>query len=152
MVRGVTLAEFGQEFHLSDVLRLGSGELKSGGYRRESIQADAIEAIIGAIFLDGGMVVCRERILSWFTSRLATLSVEDQQNKDPKTRLQEFLQGHQQSLPKYSVTAIEGDAHEQFFTVVCELEGLKKVSHGEGSSRRGAEQQAARKALEMLGV
>ncbi|WP_252180443.1 ribonuclease III [Endozoicomonas sp. 4G] len=152
MVRGVTLAEIGREFQLGDSLRLGSGELKSGGYRRESILADAVEAIIGAIYLDAGMETCRERIRSWFTDRLAGLSVTDQQNKDPKTRLQEFLQARQNPLPKYRVLNIEGDAHDQVFTVTCELESLGITSEGQGPSRRGAEQQAARFALEKLRV
>ena len=137
MVRGVTLAELGREFELGDFLRLGSGELKSGGFRRESILADAVEAIIGAIYLDAGMDI---------------LSASDQQNKDPKTRLQEYLQARQNSLPKYQVVNIAGDAHDQVFSVMCELEGLGKSTQGEGSSRRGAEQQAARNALQLLGV
>nr|WP_306671249.1 MULTISPECIES: ribonuclease III [unclassified Endozoicomonas] len=152
MVRGATLAEIGREFQLGDSLRLGSGELKSGGYRRESILADAVEAIIGAIYLDAGMETCRERIRSWFADRLSELSVTDQQNKDPKTRLQEYLQARQNPLPKYRVLNIQGDAHDQVFTVVCELESLDITSEGQGPSRRGAEQQAARFALEKLRV
>ncbi len=152
MVRGVTLAELGREFQLGDFLRLGSGELKSGGYRRESILADAVEAIIGAIYLDAGMDVCHERIRSWFQERLAGLSASDEQNKDPKTRLQEYLQARQQSLPKYQVISITGEAHDQVFTISCELDCLDQPSQGEGPSRRGAEQQAARNALKLLGV
>ena len=152
MVRGVTLAELGREFELGDFLRLGSGELKSGGFRRESILADAVEAIIGAIYLDAGMDICHERIRVWFNERLDGLSASDQQNKDPKTRLQEYLQARQNSLPKYQVVNIAGDAHDQVFSVMCELEGLGKSTQGEGSSRRGAEQQAARNALQLLGV
>nr|WP_286196287.1 MULTISPECIES: ribonuclease III [Gammaproteobacteria] len=152
MVRGVTLAELGREFELGDFLRLGSGELKSGGFRRESILADAVEAIIGAIYLDAGMAVCHQRIRTWFTTRLDQLTTTDEQNKDPKTRLQEYLQARQQSLPKYQVTDIQGEAHDQHFSVICELEGLDEPSKGEGSSRRGAEQQAARNALKLLGV
>ncbi|WP_257295699.1 ribonuclease III [Endozoicomonas sp. YOMI1] len=152
MVRGVTLAELGREFELGDFLRLGSGELKSGGFRRESILADAVEAIIGAIYLDAGMAVCHQRIRTWFTTRLDKLTTSDEQNKDPKTRLQEYLQARQQSLPKYQVTDIQGEAHDQHFSVICELECLDEPSKGEGSSRRGAEQQAARNALKLLGV
>nr|MDT0253391.1 ribonuclease III [Endozoicomonas sp.] len=152
MVRGVTLAELGREFELGDFLRLGSGELKSGGFRRESILADAVEAIIGAIYLDAGMNACHQRINSWFTTRLDKLTTTDEQNKDPKTRLQEYLQARQQSLPKYQVTDIQGEAHDQYFTVICTLDGLEKPSKGEGPSRRGAEQQAARNALKLLGV
>ena len=152
MVRGATLAELGREFELGDSLRLGSGELKSGGFRRESILADAVEAIIGAIYLDAGMAVCHQRIRSWFTTRLDKLSTTDEQNKDPKTRLQEYLQARQQSLPKYQVTDIQGEAHDQHFSVICQLGCLDEPSKGEGSSRRGAEQQAARNALKLLGV
>ena len=152
MVRGVTLAELGREFDLGEFLRLGSGELKSGGYRRESILADAVEAIIGAIYLDAGMDVCHERIRTWFNDRLDGLSASDQQNKDPKTRLQEYLQARQKALPNYKVVNITGDAHDQVFSVVCELEGPDETTRGEGSSRRGAEQQAARHALQQLGV
>ncbi len=151
MVRGVTLAELGREFELGDFLRLGSGELKSGGFRRESILADAVEAIIGAIYLDSNMETCRSHIRRWFEERLDALSISDQQNKDPKTRLQEFLQARQKALPQYTVTDISGEAHHQVFTVVCELESLDSTSVvGEGFSRRGAEQQAARKALSLL--
>ncbi|USE39068.1 ribonuclease III [Endozoicomonas sp. SCSIO W0465] len=152
MVRGATLAELGREFELGDFLRLGSGELKSGGFRRESILADAVEAIIGAMYLDAGMAVCDQRIRSWFTTRLDQLTTTDEQNKDPKTRLQEYLQARQQSLPKYQVIDIQGEAHDQHFSVSCVLECLDKPSTGEGSSRRGAEQQAARNALKLLGV
>ncbi len=152
MVRGATLAEIGREFVLGDYLRLGSGELKSGGFRRESILADAVEAIIGAIYLDAGMKVCRDQIRNWFADRLAGLSTTDEQNKDPKTRLQEFLQSRQNPLPKYRVLNIEGDAHDQVFTVACELDNPDINAEGKGPSRRGAEQQAARFALEKLGV
>ena len=140
LVRGVTLAEIGREFKLGDCLRLGSGELKSGGYRRESILADAVEAIIGAIYLDAGMDVCHARIREWFASRLAKLSVSDPQNKDPKTRLQEHLQARHQPLPVYQVMDISGEAHEQCFTVRCSLEAYRPPV-GKGVSRRAAEQQ-----------
>ncbi|WP_257266223.1 ribonuclease III [Endozoicomonas sp. ONNA2] len=152
MVRGATLAELGREFELGDFLRLGSGELKSGGFRRESILADAVEAIIGGIYLDAGMAVCHQRIRAWFSTRLDKLTTSDEQNKDPKTRLQEYLQARQQSLPKYQVTDIQGEAHDQHFSVICQLECLDEPSRGEGSSRRGAEQQAARNALKLLGL
>ena len=152
MVRGKTLAEIGREFGLGDFLRLGSGELKSGGFRRESILADAVEALIGAIYLDAGMDTCHARVNEWFTSRLEELSVTDQSNKDPKTRLQELLQSKQQQLPEYEVMSIEGVAHDQIFTVNCTVAVLDIPVTGSGSSRRGAEQQAARLALTALGV
>ncbi|MCK5892885.1 MAG: ribonuclease III [Endozoicomonadaceae bacterium] len=150
MVRGVTLAEIAREFELGDFLRLGSGELKSGGYRRESILTDAVEALIGAIYLDSGMDICRSRILAWFASRLEQLSEGDQQNKDPKTRLQEFLQSCQQPLPYYELVRIDGRAHDQIFTVHC-MRGVE-MTVGVGDNRRAAEQQSARQALLALGM
>lgn len=152
MVRGVTLAEIGREFNLGDFLQLGSGELKSGGYRRESILADAVEAIIGAISIDSSIDACRAIIRSWFETRLALLSTTDEHNKDPKTRLQEFLQARQLSLPQYSVTEVTGEAHDQVFTVTCELENIDKTTIGIDSNRRSAEQNAARKALKLLSL
>ncbi|WP_426417296.1 ribonuclease III [Aestuariirhabdus sp. LZHN29] len=151
LVKGQTLAELAREFELGDYLRLGSGELKSGGYRRESILADTVEALIGAIYLDRGMDCCRERILAWYRSRLDALSLEDTQ-KDPKTRLQELLQARQAALPLYEVLNVEGEAHAQTFRVQCEVELLSKKCEGTGNSRRGAEQQAARLVLKELGA
>ena len=151
MVRGQTLAELAREFGLGDFLLLGSGELKSGGFRRESILADVVEALLGAIYLDAGMEACRERVQAWYASRLKTLSVTDQHNKDPKTRLQEYLQSRQQKLPDYELLSIEGKAHAQTFKVCCHVDGLSD-NEGTGSSRRIAEQQSARNALILLGV
>ncbi|WP_407668505.1 ribonuclease III [Oceanospirillum multiglobuliferum] len=151
LVKGVTLAELAREFELGDYLQLGSGELKSGGFRRDSILADAMEAVIGAIYIDGGMDICRERILIWYAERLRNLDLSDTQ-KDPKTLLQEYLQSRQQALPKYEVISVEGDAHDQTFTVECEIESLTSRPLGIGSSRRNAEQQAAKKALQALNV
>ncbi len=151
LVKGVTLAEIAKEFGLGDYLLLGSGELKSGGFRRESILADAVESIIGAIFNDTGFEASKERILFWYSSRLDSLSLQDTQ-KDPKTRLQEFLQSRQQALPKYDVVSVEGEAHEQTFYVECIIDMLKQKSAGSGSSRRIAEQKAARVALTALGL
>lgn len=151
LVRGETLAELGKEWGLGEFLKLGSGELKSGGFRRASIIADAVEAIIGAIYLDSGMVAAHERVQSWFAQRLANLTLEDQM-KDPKTQLQEYLQSRQHHLPIYEVTSITGDAHQQKFEVSCQVSGLESLVSGTGSSRRGAEQDAARTALKQLGV
>ena len=151
MVRGKTLAELAREFGLGDFLLLGSGELKSGGFRRESILADTVEALLGAMFLDSGMEACRERVQVWYASRLETLSVTDQHNKDPKTRLQEFLQSRQQKLPDYELLSVEGKAHDQTFKVCCHVQGLDDTE-GTGGSRRVAEQQSARRALVALGV
>lgn len=149
LVKGLTLAEVAREFDLGDYLQLGSGELKSGGYRRDSILADAMEAVIGAIYIDAGMDVVRERILDWYKDRLTKLNLNDTQ-KDPKTLLQEYLQSRQQSLPKYEVISVEGEAHDQTFTVECQVVLLKDKTLGIGSSRRNAEQQAAKNALSVL--
>ncbi|OOV88926.1 ribonuclease III [Oceanospirillum linum] len=149
LVKGLTLAEVAREFDLGDYLQLGSGELKSGGYRRDSILADAMEAVIGAIYIDAGMDTVRERILDWYKERLMKLNLNDTQ-KDPKTLLQEFLQSRQQNLPKYEVISVEGEAHDQTFTVECHVVLLQEKTIGIGSSRRNAEQQAAKNALTEL--
>ncbi len=151
MVRGTTLAEIAREFELGEFLQLGSGELKSGGHNRESILADVVEAIIGAIYLDSGMAVANEQILNWYESRLAGLTL-DAVIKDAKTRLQEHLQKSKHRLPKYEVTEIFGQAHDQKFKVSCWVEKLPEITVGIGSSRRFAEQSAAEKALKALGV
>lgn len=149
LVRGETLAELAQEFNLGDYLRLGAGELKSGGFRRKSILADAMEAVIAAIYLDAGMDACRERIISWYENRL-TSTFHTPGQKDPKTRLQEYLQARKLGLPCYHVLAIEGEAHQQIFHVDCRVPGLQHATEGRGSSRRGAEQAAAQRYLEVL--
>ena len=151
MVKGVTLAEIGREFGLGRYLRLGSGEMKSGGFRRESILADAVESIIGAIYLDSNFDTCRQQVLQWFALRLKKLDLQDTQ-KDPKTRLQEYLQSRQFPLPRYDVISVDGEAHAQTFHVSCALPSLDRKSAGVGSSRRIAEQEAARNALKQLGV
>ncbi|WP_197722044.1 ribonuclease III [Sulfuriflexus mobilis] len=145
LVKGDTLAEVARSFELGDVIRLGQGELKSGGFRRKSILADAFEAILGAIYLDGGFENCRRIILKHFSSRIAMTSPETAL-KDPKTRLQEYLQASQQALPDYEVVDIAGEAHAQTFTVECRVEGEQAV-RAQGSSRRKAEQAAASKIL-----
>lgn len=149
LVKGVTLAEIAREMDLGEFLRLGSGELKSGGFRRDSILADAVEALIGAIYFDAGLEACRERILAWYQGRLDGLSLEDTQ-KDPKTRLQEWLQGRQAELPKYHLMRVEGEAHAQVFFIECEVSLLAERCAGQGRSRRIAEQQAAQAALKAL--
>lgn len=149
LVKGQTLAELAREMQAGDYLRLGSGEMKSGGHRRDSILADTVEAVIGAIYLDAGMQTARERVLDWFAERLEAINLKDTQ-KDPKTRLQEFLQSRHQALPHYEVVSVEGEAHEQTFTVVCQVALLDELTRGVGSSRRHAEQQAAEAALAMI--
>ena len=111
LVKGVTLAEIAKELELAEFLRLGPGEMKSGGLRRESIQADAVEAILGAIFLDAGIEACKERILSWYGSRLT--GIQPGVQKDSKTQLQEYLQGRRLPLPLYEVIDTQGDDHDQ---------------------------------------
>ncbi|GAA0577541.1 ribonuclease III [Halomonas salifodinae] len=149
LVKGQTLAELAREFELGQCLRLGSGEMKSGGHRRDSILADAVEAVIGAIYLDAGMDVAKARVLAWYGTRLEAIDLQDTQ-KDPKTRLQEFLQSRQSPLPRYEVLSVEGEAHAQTFTIECQVEMLDVPTVGVGSSRRYAEQQAAEQALAQL--
>ncbi|MBW6392156.1 MULTISPECIES: ribonuclease III [Halomonadaceae] len=149
LVRGQTLAELAREMAFGECLRLGSGEMKSGGHRRDSILADAVEAVLGAIYLDAGMDVARARVLAWYAERLEAIDLQDTQ-KDPKTRLQEFLQSRQSPLPRYEVVSVEGEAHDQTFTVECHVELLDSHTLGTGSSRRHAEQQAAELALLQL--
>lgn len=148
LVRGETLSKMATALQLGDYLTLGPGELKSGGFRRHSILADAYEAILGAIYLDGGFKVCQRYILTQFAQRLDKVSPESI-SKDPKTRLQEYLQSRRIPLPDYRVTSIDGEAHAQMFTVECHVEGFSTVSASE-ASRRKAEQLAAAKILESL--
>ena len=151
LVKGETLARLARGFDLGEYLRLGSGELKSGGFRRESILADALEALIGAIYLDAGMDVARARVLDWLTNELDGLTLVDT-NKDPKTRLQEFLQSRAVELPRYEVVDIQGEPHCRTFFVQCEIALLTDKTQGQGASRRIAEQVAAAAALVALGV
>ncbi|NIG98472.1 MAG: ribonuclease III [Serratia symbiotica] len=149
LVRGHTLAEMAREFDLGECLRLGPGELKSGGSRRESILADTVEALIGGVFLDSDMQRVERLILGWYRSRLDEISPGDKQ-KDPKTRLQEFLQGRHLPLPSYLVLQVRGEAHDQEFTIHCQVSGLNEPVIGIGSSRRKAEQAAAEQTLKKL--
>ena len=151
LVKGETLAVLARGFELGEYLRLGSGELKSGGFRRESILADALEALIGAIYLDAGMDVARARVLDWLTNELDGLTLVDT-NKDPKTRLQEFLQSRAVELPRYEVVDIQGEPHCRTFFVQREIALLTDKTQGQGASRRIAEQVAAAAALVALGV
>lgn len=151
LVKGVTLAEIGKEFQLGDFLNLGAGELKSGGFRRESIISDAFEAIIGAIYLDSDDDTCRKVVLSWYEKRLEALTLENTE-KDPKTKLQEYLQSIKKELPNYDVYDIKGEAHDQVFYVICNIEELNIVTRNKGPSRRIAEQKAAKEALKLLAV
>jgi ribonuclease III len=149
LVSGDTLAQIAQQLGLGEHLRLGPGELKSGGFRRASILADALEAILGAIFLDSGFDAAAAVVRRIMATRLSTLPAADLL-KDPKTRLQEALQGRGLALPVYTLTAVAGDAHAQSFTVTCEVPVLQVTAVGEGASRRRAEQLAATKVLDLL--
>lgn len=149
LVKGETLAEIAREFQLGDCLNLGEGEMKSGGFRRASILADAVEAIIGAIYMDQGMVAAKDRVLQWYQLRLQGLVLADNP-KDPKTELQEFLQARRAPLPEYDVVEVAGDAHAQQFTVVCRSSLLKEPTQAQASSRRAAEKLAAAAALKAL--
>lgn len=148
LVKGETLSEIALDLKLSDFLRLGPGELKSGGFHRKSILADAFEAIIGAIYLDSDLDICREKVLQWFESRINAISLSLE--KDPKTRLQEYLQSKHLSLPQYEILSIEGEAHAQVFHIECRVSGLAFVTSSVGSTRRKAEQLAAEKYLQLL--
>lgn len=149
LVKGETLAVIARELGVGDYLRLGSGELKSGGFRRDSILADSVEAIIGSIYLDSDFYTVRGFILSWFESRLADLDLKETL-KDSKTQLQEFLQSRHAPLPNYELLSVDGEPHSQTFHIRCEVELLDKPTEGVGSSRRQAEQNAAREALNLL--
>ena len=149
LVREERLHEIAARLPLGDFLRLGEGELKSGGFRRPSILADALEALIGAVFLDGGFESAREVVVRMYRpllERAGPPAVE----KDPKTQLQEWLQSRRYALPQYSVVATRGAAHEQQFDVECLVRELDVRTIGTGTSRRLAEQEAARAAYDRL--
>lgn len=143
------LAELAKRFELGRYLFLGPGELRSGGHERHSILSCAMEALIGAVYLDGGFFTAREKIIEWYGSFLQSLS-SAASHKDPKTLLQEHLQSRRLALPVYTVEAIEGEAHQQTFTVSCQVEGITEKTYGKGTSRRRAEQDAAMAMLEVL--
>lgn len=149
LVKGVTLAEVARDFNLGECLILGPGELKSGGHRRESILEDAIEAIIGAVYLDSNIERCKALILDWFEKRLTVIKPGNEQ-KDPKTRLQEFLQGRKIPLPTYEVIDTTGQSHNQEFTVRCQTSVISEEVVAKGTSRRKAEQAAAQQILALI--
>lgn len=149
LVREDTLVILAQQLDLGSQLKLGEGERKSGGFRRPSILADAMEALFGAVLLDGGFAAAEKTVLGLFVPYLAQVDVQTL-GKDAKTLLQEYLQGKRIPLPTYSVIATQGHAHEQSFEVECAIPSLKIVTHGTGSSRRNAEQQAAQAAYQQL--
>lgn len=149
LVKEATLSEIAFTLDLGDALNLGEGELKSAGWRRPSILADALEAIIGAIYLDGGFAAAEAFVLNLYANKLDTIDPKVI-DKDPKSLLQEFLQGKKIAVPEYTVTRLEGEAHAQLFVVECFVEKLNIRTVGEGASRRIAEQQAAQYALVAL--
>jgi ribonuclease III len=149
LVSGETLAQIATELGLGEHLRLGTGELKTGGFRRASILSDALEAILGAIFLDSGFDAASAAVARILGPRMSEMPAADAL-KDPKTRLQEALQGHGLALPVYTLTAVAGDPHVQSFTVSCEVPVLGVSAAAEGASRRRAEQLAAAKLLDLL--
>jgi ribonuclease III len=145
------LAELAARLGLGEVLQLGSGELKTGGFRRQSILADAFEAVCGALFLDGGLAAVEGLLERLLGSRIAALP-DPATLKDAKTRLQEYLQARSLALPRYRVEGIEGEPHAQRFRVSCEVPELGRRAHGGGSSRRRAEQDAAEHMLTDIGL
>ena len=147
LVKQDALAALARALALGDCLQLGSGELKSGGFRRDSILADTLEAVFGAVYLDSDLETCRGLILRLYRDPLASLPAADTL-KDPKTRLQEYLQARQRALPVYNILEITGAAHAQCFTVECSIDNLRTVAVA--TSRRKAEQEAARRALELI--
>lgn len=149
LVNQSSLASIARSHELGDYLILGSGELKSGGFRRDSILSDALEAVMGAIVKDQGIDVCREWIQRVFEDAIGQLSLNDWK-KDPKTCLQEIMQSRGADLPVYSLLATDGQAHAQQFRVDCRIALLSDVTEGEGTSRKRAEQQAAERMLARL--
>ncbi|PIQ42690.1 MAG: ribonuclease III [Gammaproteobacteria bacterium CG11_big_fil_rev_8_21_14_0_20_46_22] len=149
MVKGDVLAKIALELNLSSALLLGPGELKSGGEKRRSILADAVEAIIAAIYHDAGLQEAKQCILTWYAATLETLSLDDLK-KDPKSQLQEWLQARRLPLPDYRLVETRGKDHEQEFIVECSVITLQEPLLGTGSTRRKAEQYAAQQVLEVI--
>lgn len=149
LVKEKALFELAQELDIGDFLRLGSGELKSGGFRRASILSDAFEAIIGAVYLDSDFVTTKKFILNLYHKKLSTLSLEMAQ-KDPKTRLQEWLQARNVETPVYQVIRSSGKDHAKVYWVSCRVNYKGLESEGQGFSRRKAEQDAATKIMEKI--
>ncbi len=150
LVREGALAVIARELQLGERLILGPGEMKTGGHRRDSILADALEAVVAAIYLDAGFAACRTVVLPWFSASMQALPATGKPEKDPKTRLQEWLQARQKALPLYELVSESGDDHAKTFRVRCGVTDPAVSTEGEGASRRLAEQQAAAAALEQL--
>ena len=149
LVKDATLAELSTDLGFGEYLILGPGEKKSGGHRRASILADALEAIFGAVYLDSGFDEARRIIHNAFAGRLVDIP-DSAELRDPKTRLQEFVQSRRISLPDYQVEKIEGKAHKQTFSVRCTIVELDASTTGQGTTRRDAEQESAQHMLALL--
>lgn len=149
LVKKEGLVLIARDLNLGEYLTLGSGEMKSGGHRRDSIQADAVEAIFGAVYLDGGFEFCQQLILRLYQNQLQN-APDPATLKDPKTQLQELLQGRKLPLPIYEVLDVSGKSHQQTFQINCFINELAIVTEAKASSRRKAEQKAALKAIEEL--
>lgn len=149
LVRGETLAELGRELNLGEVLVLGPGELKSGGFRRESILADTVEALFAAVYLDSGYEPVRQLIMRLYDERLHSIDVSEAV-KDPKTRLQELLQSRKLPLPIYIVKELKSDQQQPVFEASCQVSLLDKLVIAQGSSHRKAEKRAAERALTLI--
>ena len=149
LVKESSLCEIALTLNLGDYLKLGEGELKSAGWRRPSILADGLEAIVGAVYLDGGFSAAETVVLKLFAEKLNTIDPKAI-DKDAKSQLQEYLQSKKIELPDYAVVSIEGEAHAQSFKVECVINKLNIKTLGEGTSRRNAEQQAAQLAMEKI--
>lgn len=149
LVNENALAQLAIDIRLGDVLRLGPGELKSGGFRRKSILADALEALIGCIYLERGLEQAQTFVLKIYEQRLNELPTEDD-IKDPKSRLQEYLQSRSMDLPLYNLLDVTGEAHKQSFRAECVIPALKIRTQGQANSRRKAEQDAAGQAFELV--
>lgn len=151
LVNGEVLAKLARELGINQHICLGMGELKSGGLERKSILANTMEAIIGAIYLDGGMNACKKCITTWFSDAFIQATSRGAQ-KDPKTRLQEYTQAKKMTLPVYAVLSVQGNEHKQQFCTACHIPELSHQVIGVGTSRKRAEQDAATKLLALLGT
>ncbi len=151
LVREAALATIARTLQLGERLTMGPGEMKSGGHRRDSILADALEAVVAAVYLDAGFEACRAVVLPWFEESLAALPV-GRPEKDAKTRLQEWLQARQRPLPLYELVSESGDDHAKVFQARCSIQEPVLVAEGEGTSRRNAEQAAAAALLDKLDI
>jgi len=151
LVRESALAGIARRLDLGHLLMMGPGEMKSGGHRRDSILADAVEAVVGAIYLDAGLDACRQAAMPWFASLIAALPPPNKVGKDPKTALQEWLQARGRALPAYELVSESGEEHARHFEVACSAGVPPLRTLGGGSSRRAAEQVAAAQMLALLG-